>query len=85
MESNSWIPFVLGTGASQPKFSFQRIFEAVLIGIMVAGITTYITQQVIKVELLTIKTNIARIERNVDQIRTDFYKPYVGMHNESVK
>ena len=72
------IPFLLTSAA--PKFSFQRLFEAILIAVLTAGGTMYATQQVIQTELEGVKRDVTRIEISVKQIQRDFYKPFTGNH-----
>jgi len=72
-----WINHVLGSTPffllidGKPKFNTTRIVEAIVIAAIVGGIASYTTLNVISWRLET-------LERKVDKIYQDIYKPFMG-------
>jgi len=67
---------------NQAKESFapRGIIEKVIIAVVTGAVAIYSTQQMMKVEITFLKESQARIERKVDKIMDDIYKPYGSPH-----
>lgn len=60
------IPFLVTAKDKAPHFNFPRVFEAVLIAV----ITAYASQEVIKEKLVNLEWRLAKIEAGVEQTNT---------------
>lgn len=61
------IPFIAASTAVAPKVSTQRIVEAVIIGLISAGMSTYITTKVLEEKASQIDRRLSRVEEKVDR------------------
>lgn len=71
----SRIPFTLAAEQDQPKMNIQRIVEAVIIATIIGGITMYASVGVISNDIKNLRSDMQRMEKSVNRITDDFYKP----------
>lgn len=71
----SRIPFTLTSEQDQPKMNIQRIVEAVIIATIIGGITMYASVGVISNDIKNLRSDMQRMEKSVNRITDDFYKP----------
>ena len=71
----SRIPFILTSEQDQPKMNIQRIVEAVIIATIIGGITMYASVGVISNDIKNLRSDMQRMEKSVNRITDDFYKP----------
>ncbi len=69
-----FIPFVLATGQSQ-RLSVARIIEGIIIGGVAAAGSMYVTVQVLQTEMRDIRSDVQKVEQQVEDFRKDFYRP----------
>lgn len=65
---SAFIPFVGAMTGSPMQWNTQRILEAVIIGIVTATITGYVSVQVIESRLAYIERDINQIKHDLDRI-----------------
>lgn len=64
-------PFMLASGAQQPKFSIQRITEALVIALITAVATSYMTVQKIDIKQETAQKQFEdQVKRRNEEIAT---------------
>lgn len=62
------LPFVAAsTAGAAHRISVQRVIEAVIIGAITAGLSTYVTVQVLDERMKSINARIDRIEHEADR------------------
>lgn len=70
-----YIPFFLGVAGGGPKMNLPRIFEAVLIAAVTAGVTGFVTLKVVEQKALWIEARVDKIEIKIDKLVNDLYEP----------
>ena len=63
------IPFMLATGASQPRINLSRMIETLIIGGIAAGATVWSTQSVIQNEISNIKKEVIILSVDIRELR----------------
>lgn len=67
-------PFVLMVG-KDIKLNFPRLVEAALIVIVTAVANTYVTQQILAVQMTEIRVQMLEMKQSIEQMRRDLYVP----------
>lgn len=75
IEWAQYIPFMLATGASTPKWNVVRFLETLIMAAIIAGITMWSTQHIIQLEISYIKKEITVMKDDMRSFREDFYRP----------
>lgn len=80
--SGTIVPFLLGAGKPQPKFSLQRILEGLIIaslaGIVSATASVYVTQHVLATEIVNLTANIQQYQSTTDYRLDRLESMYIG-------
>lgn len=66
------VPFVLTAGQHGPKWSAQRLIEALLISVCSGVASFYATQQVIETKLAFLQQQVSEIKQSVEHDRDRF-------------
>lgn len=61
------IPFLM-TINNELKINKARIFEALIIAVLTAGITSYVTLEKMQIKYDTLVTRVERVEKVVDRV-----------------
>jgi len=61
---------------TKESFSSRGIVEKLVIAAITGAVAIYSTQQMMSVEIRTLKESQVRIETKVDKIYNDIYRPY---------
>ena len=78
IEYSKFLPFLCMTGMGQPKWNVTRIIEAIIIAGLAAGASTWATQKVILVKVDNLQDTISKVEKQVDRIQRDLYRPIIN-------
>ena len=57
------------------KLNFPRLVEAALIVIVTAVANTYVTQQILAVQMTEIRVQMLEMKQSIEQMRRDLYVP----------
>jgi len=83
----SWVPFVLASGQiPQPDWNLSRIIEAVIIGLVSAGLSMFVAISIIQTQLTYISDELKEqkiehaaqmndLKTEIKDIRRDIYVP----------
>ena len=69
------VPFLLSTGAPQPRWNVQRFLEALIIAAATAGVSMYAVQERLSVEISHLNSSVQELKSEVRRIQSDVYVP----------
>lgn len=70
-----FVPFICAAGSQQPHWNIQRIVEAVIIAAIAGGMSVWATQQVLTERISGMERSLTKVEKKVDQMQRDLYRP----------
>ena len=75
----AFIPFLMVVkGSGGYKVNYTRLIEAGIIALITAGLSGYILVQKMDIEMGHLEKTVERIDKKVDRIIDDIYKPVIG-------
>ena len=82
-DPSNWMPFMLSASTmTNQRWNMQRIIEALLNPGIAGGVSMYGTQQVLGARMESMSKEISRMEKQLDEIRKDFYRPLLSTENQ---